>query len=82
MAERHVGGLWCHEVLEHLDAFVDGTLQPEPLASVRDHVAECSECASFGAAYARLVTALRTSPEAALGEARLQRLTARLAQVD
>jgi anti-sigma factor RsiW len=74
MRERHVGGLWCHDVVEHLDAFVDGTLDAETLRSVEVHVAECSECAAFGAAYGRLVEALRSGPAAALDEARLQRL--------
>lgn len=82
MNERHVGGLWCHEVLEHLDHFVEGVLEPEAVATMQAHVAVCTECARFGAAYARLVGALRTGPEEALGEARLQRLTRALADVE
>jgi anti-sigma factor RsiW len=82
MNERQVGGLWCREVLEHLDAFVDGELPGPTLASVQAHVAECTQCAQFGAAYARLVGALRASPDAALDEARMQRLKRHLAEVE
>jgi anti-sigma factor RsiW len=81
MDERQVGGLWCSEVLEDLDAFVDGSLAPATLACVREHVLGCSQCARFGAAYARLVTALRAGPSEGLDEARLQRLHRRLAEV-
>ena len=80
MDERQVAGLWCHEVLEHLDRFVDGTLGPAELEAVRSHCADCTNCAEFGSAYARLVSALRTSTTSALDEARLQRLQARIAQ--
>ena len=82
MNERQVGGLWCHEVLECLDAFVAGTLSPEMLPAVEAHVADCIECARFGAAYTRLVHALRKGPEEALGEARLLRLGKAMAGVE
>ena len=81
MADREVAGLWCHEVLEHLDSFVDGSLSAPLLTAVTAHVAECGQCRSFGAAYARLVDALRVGPVAALDEARMQRLHGHLAQV-
>lgn len=78
MDERHIGGLWCHEVLEHLDALVEGDLDDTTLAAVQAHVAECDACASFGAAYARLVRALRASPPEQLDTDRLGRLRARV----
>ncbi len=81
MNERHVGGLWCHEVLEGLDAYVDGSLSPDALVAVQAHVAECTECARFGAAYARLVGALRPGDVDALGDARQRRLAERLGQI-
>ncbi len=79
MDERLVGGLWCHQVLEHLDAFVEGRLDPGTLAAARAHVAVCNECAAFGAAYGRLLGALRAKPEEPLDEARLSRLRVSLA---
>lgn len=78
MNERYVGGLWCREVLEHLDGYVDGSLSPDALAAVQAHVAQCTECARFGAAYAQLVGALRTGDPDALGDARAARLRERL----
>lgn len=80
MDECRAGGLWCHEVLGHLDAFVDGTLDPETLGRVRAHVAECQACAGFGAAYGAVVAALREGGDAppALEPARMARLREKL----
>lgn len=78
MDERHEGGLWCHEVLEHLDAFVEGRLAPQTLEAVRAHVAVCDSCARFGDAYGRVVAALQAAPAAPLDDERLARLRARV----
>ncbi len=74
MHERNVGGLWCHEVLGHLDVFVEGNLDPRTLSAVHTHVGSCDACAAFGVAYSRLVQGLRAVPEAELDAARLSRL--------
>lgn len=78
MTENHVGGLWCREVLERLDAYVDGLLEPAELVAVQAHVQGCDQCARFGGAYARVVGALRSQSTETLGEARTERLLARL----
>lgn len=78
MGEREVGGLWCREVLGLLDRYIDGELDPASLAQVRVHVQGCDNCARFGAAYARVVAALRSPPEETPPTAVLDRLTARL----
>lgn len=80
MNERLAGGLWCHEVLEHLDTYVDGGLDGATLAAVEAHVAVCTHCASFGSAYSRLVQALRSGDAASLDAARLQRLRERVSE--
>jgi anti-sigma factor RsiW len=80
MTERQIGGLWCHEVLEQLDRYVDGTLDTAALEAVQEHTAECDNCARFGGAYAALVHRLRAEDTEALGEARARRLATRLAR--
>lgn len=59
MTERQDGGLWCHEVLELLDQFVDDALDAPTAAQVAAHVTVCENCSRFGAAYARVVSAMR-----------------------
>ena len=81
MVECQAGDLWCHEVLEHLDHFVSGELDAATLQAVRAHVAVCQNCGRFGAAYGRLVEALRSSRVEPLDDVRLERLRARLGQV-
>jgi len=78
MDERYVGGLWCHQVLEHLDTYVEGELSPALLAAVQDHVAECDACARFGAAYASLVAELSSQRAPDLRSDQLERLQHRL----
>ena len=78
MNERFEAGLWCHEVLHLLDAFVDGGLDDERLLAVQQHCAVCSECAQFGAAYARLVATLRTAASSEFSDGQLERLRHRL----
>lgn len=58
--ERHVGGLWCSEVLALLTRYLDGDLTDEELAMVKAHVTDCSACARFGGAFHQAITALRT----------------------
>ena len=78
MDERYVGGLWCREVLGHLDAFIDGELDASTLAAVQLHVAACDACAAFGGAYARLVASLRAEPDVPLSDEALARLRRRV----
>jgi len=78
MDERHIGGLWCHQVLELLDVFVEQDLSPTMLAAVRQHVADCDACARFGAAYALLVQEMQKPVEPELDAERLARLRQRV----
>lgn len=57
------GGLWCHEVLQLLDDWVDESLPNEVAEQIAHHVAACDRCARFGGRYARLVATLRTPDE-------------------
>lgn len=58
--ERHVAGLWCHEVLARLYDYVDGELTPSQRSQVEEHLAGCSVCESFGGRAGALVHAIRT----------------------
>jgi len=57
--ERHVGGLWCSEVLALLTRYLDGDLTADELALVQAHVGGCDACARFGGAFPQAITALR-----------------------
>ena len=62
MAEqRKVAGLWCADVLEHLDAYIDGTLPDDVRERAEAHLAECDWCTRFGGAYAKTVAQLRAT---------------------
>lgn len=37
----------CDQTLEHLDAYLDGTLGPATVAAVEAHLAQCAECSSI-----------------------------------
>lgn len=57
--ERHVGGLWCSEVLALLTRYLDGDLDPTELAAVQAHVGACDTCATFGGAFQKAIAAIR-----------------------
>ncbi|HHO49891.1 MAG TPA: hypothetical protein ENK18_03240 [Deltaproteobacteria bacterium] len=82
-AARLEGGLWCHEVLERLDAYVDGSLPSDQRAAIEAHLAACDQCERFGGAYALLVGALRRGLGAArpLGSERARRLERHLQRI-
>jgi anti-sigma factor RsiW len=81
--ERLVGGLRCGEVLEKLDAFVDGTLEAEARPALLAHVAGCDRCARFGGTYAAVVQRLLDLGRADdPAPAVLARLHARLAALE
>lgn len=74
-----VGGLRCAEVLEKLDAFVDGTLDAATRAAIVAHVGGCQRCERFGGTYAEVVGRIRAAARASEPEpAVLDRLRARL----
>lgn len=78
--ERDIGGLRCGQVLELLDAFLDGSLDPAALAHVRAHLAGCSNCERFGGRYATTVETLREMappPAAEVKDRLLDRLFSR-----
>nr|MCU0228192.1 zf-HC2 domain-containing protein [Bryobacterales bacterium] len=54
--ERLVGGLRCSEVLHLLSDYLDGDLSPEMRTQVEAHVADCDNCARFGASFQRMLT--------------------------
>ncbi len=56
---RLVGGLWCSDVLAHLDDYVAGTLSPDLAAKAQAHLAGCDWCTRFGGRYAAMVQAVR-----------------------
>jgi anti-sigma factor RsiW len=57
--ERHIAGLSCGQVLGHLDAFVDGSLDAEVRGRVVAHVSACAQCERFGRTYATVVQRIR-----------------------
>ncbi len=64
-AENQSGGLWCHEVLARLQAFLDDELDAGTLGAVRAHVAVCDRCATFGATFAAATRQIRAGFERA-----------------
>ena len=79
--DRSVGGAWCHEVLEMLEAYVEGTLSDEQLRALQAHVGECHTCASFGESYGKVVQAVRSGLQQESDTAVFERLSKRLAEV-
>lgn len=63
--ERRVGGLWCHEVLEHLSDYLDGAAGEAVQKQIETHLAQCTTCSRFGDEVAAVIGAIRTR----LGEA-------------
>ncbi len=57
--DRMVAGLWCHEVLARLSAYLDEELAPAERAQVDDHLRGCDACARFGGELAGTVRSLR-----------------------
>jgi anti-sigma factor (TIGR02949 family) len=66
----------CRDVLERLDAYVDGELPPAEAAAVRDHLATCASCREALGAKESLGKAIRQAPYYAAPAA----LKARIAQ--
>lgn len=82
--ERHVGGLWCREVMAHLPDFVAGAIAPEDRERVRTHLEGCDWCARFGGRYATVVATLQdhlAEPEP-VPDGVLDRLDAALADLE
>jgi anti-sigma factor RsiW len=57
--ERMVGGLRCSEVLGDLSEYLDGSLAPDVVAHIEDHLRGCDLCERFGGEMAATVRALR-----------------------
>jgi len=57
--QRHVGGLWCGDVMQALDDYVAGALPESTVAAVHEHLGGCDYCERFGGEYAALVASLR-----------------------
>ena len=59
--DREVAGIRCTQVLEVLSDYVDDDLSAEERARVEAHLRGCDWCASFGGAFAEVVTAIQAS---------------------
>lgn len=57
--ERNVAGLTCAAVMEALSAYVEGDVPPALAAQIEAHVADCTQCARFGAGFSTLLSAMR-----------------------
>ena len=87
--DREVAGLWCHQVLADLAAYVDGELAPERVVQIEQHLQGCTVCERFGGEYAATVKAVKQTlgPSAnddqgdAAEDAAMARLEARLAEL-
>ncbi|MEZ4399433.1 MAG: zf-HC2 domain-containing protein [Kofleriaceae bacterium] len=78
--DDRIAGLACHDVLDQLGEYADGTLPGPARAQLEAHVAGCGACAAFGGAYGALVAALRERlTPAPLADDVAARLAARLA---
>lgn len=79
--DRIVAGISCREVLADLSDFLDGALPDGRVAQLRAHLAECAQCAQFGAEVTATLQALRDGqpPISALPGDTASRLRARLA---
>lgn len=68
--DREVGGIRCLEVLELLQAYVDGDAQDHEISRINMHLVGCDWCAKFGGKYSALVqtiqNTLRTEGESPL----------------
>jgi anti-sigma factor RsiW len=51
--------MWCHEVLEVLSDYLDGSLDPDAVRKVHAHLKSCDWCEQFGQQFADTVKALR-----------------------
>jgi anti-sigma factor RsiW len=78
---RHVGGLWCAEVMERLPDYLEGELSEPDRAAVDAHLRGCDWCAHFGGEYAHVVESLRGTLGPAPTDSEVaERLAARLAK--
>lgn len=78
LAETHIAGLWCREVLARLGDYADGTLDPAARAQVEAHVGACDNCARFGGRYLDLLRRLREALPPELPEGLRERVMARV----
>ncbi len=56
---RFIGGISCFRVLERLSDYLDGLLDDDEVAQIKEHVAACDECRRFGAAFQEVIQRLR-----------------------
>lgn len=81
--EKHIAGLYCHEVADQLEGYVAGSLAAEARTQIEGHVAECQHCASFGARYAALIASVGKTAVPEVDEAALaSRISARLGALE
>jgi anti-sigma factor RsiW len=52
MLNREIAGIRCKNVLDELEAYLSGDLDPAMTGRLEAHLAECDRCAQFGGAYA------------------------------
>lgn len=57
--DRNVAGLTCSDVMADLSLYLDHDLSAGRALQIEAHVSECQQCASFGAAFAGLISQVR-----------------------
>lgn len=78
LAETHIAGLWCREVLARLGDYADGALDAAARAQVEAHVGACENCTRFGGRYLDLLRRLREAPAPELPEGLRERVLTRV----
>ena len=66
--------LRCQDIVELLDDYLDGALEPTDTAALEAHLAGCGDCAAFMATYRGTVRASRKLSEDQLPPELRQRL--------
>ena len=54
----------CHQVVEFLDEYLDGTLPAEPRRLFEDHLAGCADCRAYLDSYRLTIRAARAAFQA------------------
>lgn len=76
----HAGGLECFEVLALLGGFVGGERPEADQEKIRQHVAACTVCESYGGVFAAALQAWREGSPVELGAGIAERLRHRISR--
>lgn len=61
MKERNEGGIKCSQIIEILDAYISGDLEPEISSKIQVHLQYCDNCSNFGQRYATMLDLLKNN---------------------